>query len=268
MNIKNSSLIASGSVDDTQERFFREIEIEFLIHELKDPITVIETGLRMILGKKDKFGSLTERQEKTLKRALRNSEKARDMLNGLLEIGRSENGCFLCRRFQPGLSICQALADALETMTGVQVDVGDADRFASLAAEGIRVDIAPEVSEVEMMQDETKFRQIVGNLLKNALHHRRQRIDIRVYRRQEDLMIDIADDGPGVDPDYHEMIFRRYAQVKECTIAPRQGHGLGLAGARILARCLGGDIELESMKGGGALFRTRLPIKIAASGTI
>ena len=248
------------------ERFFREIEIEFLIHELKDPIAVIETGLRMILGKKDKFGSLTERQERTLKRALRNSEKARDMLNSLLEVGRSENGCFLCCQFQPTLSVYQALMNALETMTGKELGnfdgVAGTEEFTLLNAEGIHVDIAPGVSEIEMMQDEIKFRQIVGNLLKNALHHRKERVDISIYREEEDLLIEIADDGPGVDPDYHEMIFRRYAQVKECTITPRQGHGLGLAGARILARCLGGDIELESIKGKGALFRVRLPIKM------
>ena len=266
MKVKDSSMKTTASSDSTPERFFREIEIEFLIHELKDPIAVIETGLRMILGKRDKFGSLTARQEKTLKRALRNSEKARDMLNSLLEVGRSENGCFFCCRFQPTRSIYQALINALETMTGIQPenfdDVSDAENLSSLAAEGIHVDIAPEVSEIEMMQDETKFRQIVGNLLKNALHHRKERVDIRIYRGEEDLLIEIADDGPGVDSDYHEMIFRRYAQVKECTIASRHGHGLGLAGARILARCLGGDIELESIKGKGALFRARLPVKM------
>ena len=81
--------------------FFRDVEIEFLIHELKDPLAVIETGSRTILEKRSKFGPLTSRQEKTVRRALRNSHKARQMLNGLLEIGRSESGCFICRRFQP-----------------------------------------------------------------------------------------------------------------------------------------------------------------------
>ena len=104
--------------EKSPERFFREIEIEFLIHELKDPIAVIETGLRTVLEKKEKYGSLTPRQEKTLKRALRNSGKARDMLNGLLEIGRSEAGCFICCRFKPAVSAYNTILDALETVTG------------------------------------------------------------------------------------------------------------------------------------------------------
>ena len=60
------------------------------------------------------------------------------------------------------------------------------------------------------------------------------------------------------------MIFKRYAQVKECSIVPRKGHGLGLAGALILARCLGGDIKIESQKGQGATFCLMMPLKLDA----
>jgi signal transduction histidine kinase len=82
----------------TPENFFRDVEIEFLIHELKDPLAIIETGLRTLLERQDKYGSLAPRQEKTLKRTLRNSKKARQMLANLLEIGRSESGCFFYAR--------------------------------------------------------------------------------------------------------------------------------------------------------------------------
>ena len=74
----------------------------------------------------------------------------------------------------------------------------------------------------------------------------------------------VSDDGPGVDPDHHEMIFKRYAQVKECSIVPRKGHGLGLAGALILAQCLGGDIRIISEKGQGAAFCLTLPVQMEA----
>jgi signal transduction histidine kinase len=80
-----------------------------------------------------------------------------------------------------------------------------------------------------------------------------------------DLVVRISDDGPGVDPAHQELIFKRYAQVKECSIVPRKGHGLGLAGALILARCLGGDINIESQKGQGAAFRLTLPLKMEDS---
>ena len=54
------------SVTDAPDQFFRELEIQFLIHELKDPIAIIETGLRTILERREKFGPLSTKQENTL----------------------------------------------------------------------------------------------------------------------------------------------------------------------------------------------------------
>ena len=111
----------SQEKQETQKRpeeFFRDIEIQFLIHELKDPISIIETGLRTLLEKKEKFGPLVPKQENTLKRTLRNTKKAREMLNNLMEIGRSESGCFICSHFPPAKSVYRAMKDSLEIMTG------------------------------------------------------------------------------------------------------------------------------------------------------
>jgi two-component system OmpR family sensor kinase len=76
------------------------------------------------------------------------------------------------------------------------------------------------------------------------------------------LVTAVSDDGPGIDPEQHAMVFKRYAQVKECSIVPRKGHGLGLAGADIISRCLGGRLELQSAKGQGATFRLILPLRL------
>ena len=249
------------------EQFFREIEIEFLVHELKDPIAIIETGLRTLLERQDKFGTLSPRQESTLKRTLRNSKKARELLHNLLEIGRSEAGCFIGERFQPSKSILQALEDALETNAGEVFEKyadynSESEALEYMKSCGIVLNISPQVSDLEMFQDEIKFRQIVGNLIKNALHHRQKRVDILLELDGDDLVIAVTDDGPGIEPDHHEMVFQRYAQVKECSIVPRKGHGLGLAGANIISRCLGGQLKLESEKGKGATFRLTLPLKL------
>jgi signal transduction histidine kinase len=249
----------------SSEQFFRDIEIEFLVHELKGPMAVIETGVRTLLERAEKYGPLTPRQEKILKRSLRNSKKARAMLNGLLEVGRAGAGCFLCCRFQPAKSAYDVLLDALETVTGSDFDHLDRNTdpeavLAFLNQKGIFLNVAPQVVDMEMHQDETKFRQIIGNLIQNGFHHRREKLEITMNCTNDQILVEIRDDGPGIDPDHHETVFKRYTQVKECTILPRNGHGLGLAGARILARCLGGDIELESEKEKGATFRLMLPL--------
>ena len=263
-NKENQQMDAGSPV-----QFFKEIEIEFLVHELKDPIAIIETGLRTLLERQDKFGSLSARQESTLKRALRNSKKARELLHNLLEIGRSEAGCFIGQRFQPSKSVLQALIDALEINDWNVFEKynhykNEAEALKFLAASGIVLDIAPPAADLEMFQDEIKFRQIIGNLIKNALHHRHQRVTIRLELAGDHLVIAVTDDGPGIEPEQHEMVFRRYAQVKECTMVPRKGHGLGLAGADIISRCMGGRLELQSAKGKGATFRLILPLKLVS----
>ena len=255
------------TVESRPIQFFKEIEIEFLVHELKDPIAIIETGLRTLLERQDKFGLLSPRQESTLKRALRNSKKARELLHNLLEIGRSEAGCFIGERFHPSKSVMQALTDALESNAWNVFEKyssyeNETEALNFLSSRGIILDISAPTVDLEMFQDEVKFRQIIGNLIKNALHHRRQRVTIRQELAGDYLVISVTDDGPGIEPEQHEMIFRRYAQVKECTIVPRKGHGLGLAGADIISRCLGGRLELESAKGKGATFRLVIPLTL------
>jgi signal transduction histidine kinase len=251
------------------QNFFRELQVEFLIHELKDPISVIETGMRTLLEKREKYGELSPRQEKTLKRTLRSTQKAREMLYNLLEIGRSQASCFHCACFQPANAVYGVLTDALEIMAekifeplGGYQEEGEIIKFLSDA--GIFLNIAPSLVHKNIFQDETKFRQILGNLIKNALCYRLERIEIRMNQEADHLVIEVSDDGPGIPPEYHEMIFQRYARPKdaESSKLQRKGHGLGLAGALILARCLGGNIELESRKGRGATFRLILPMEL------
>jgi two-component system, OmpR family, sensor kinase len=268
MSKKNQNKKNQQPAEGSPTQFFKEIEIEFLVHELKDPIAIIETGLRTLLERQDKFGSLSARQENTLKRALRNSKKARELLHNLLEIGRSEAGCFIGERFQPSKSVLQALKDALETNAWDVFEKyisyqNEIEALKFLVSSGINLEISPTLSDLEMFQDEIKFRQVVGNLIKNALHHRQQSVYIRMELDGDYLVTAVTDDGPGIEPEQHAMVFRRYAQVKECSIVPRKGHGLGLAGADIISRCLGGHLELESAKGQGATFRLILPLRLA-----
>jgi len=152
-------------------RFFRDVDVEFLIHELKDPIAVIETAVRMLLEKPDKYGSLTGRQQKALDRALRNSKKARSLLADLLEVGRSDAGCFQCCHFNALDAVNAVLMDTLESAdAGLWEKLGGAaspsEREAILVKCGIRVVCSDNARQAQLCQDATKFRQIVGNLIK------------------------------------------------------------------------------------------------------
>ena len=251
--------------------FFHDINVEFLIHELKDPISVIETAVRMLLEKPDRFGPLTDRQEKALNRALRNSKKARGLLADLLEVGRSDAGCFQACLFNPASIVDEVLMEALEAIdaglweAGKEVGPGP-EREAVLGKLGIHLTSSDVVHGAQLCQDEAKFRQIVGNLIKNALQHRHRRLDIGMDVLDDRLIVEVVDDGPGVEKENRELIFERYTRLKACALLSRTGHGLGLAGARILARHLGGDITVTSSRGAGAAFRLTLPLTLPEKG--
>jgi signal transduction histidine kinase len=254
------------SSDSEGRRFFRELEIEFLIHELKDPIAIIETGVRTLLERRDKYGALSPRQEKTMQRILRNTRKARGMLFNLLEVGRSGEGCFDQCNFDPTVVTFEVLVEVIEISNvrlyeQINELEGPDDIVAFLSQKGITLKVTPAVASLTMIQDEVKFRQIIANLLKNALHYSHNSVIIDIDQKQSQLCISIQDDGPGIKAADHEHIFKRYTQVSECTLGPRNGHGLGLAGARILARSLGGDIILESTPQQGARFCLQLPLQ-------
>lgn len=254
-----------GALEEEQ-RFFRQLNVEFLIHELKDPLSVIETNARLLIDLHSSDIVRSGRTMKGLQRILRSTQKARAMLWDLLEVGRAESACFDCHAFRPEIVLKQILLEALQTHAPELFDqVAGVDgleaRSALLAREGIRMDVQPAAVEIELTQDETKFRQIAANLFKNALSYRRRMVLIHLACRHDRFTLAVRDDGPGIEDAHHELIFHRYKQVHSDARVARSGHGLGLAAARILARTMGGDIHLESQLGQGALFRLELPIK-------
>ncbi len=260
----DSAGIDSLSVDENCS-FFREVNIEFLVHELKDPVSIIETGVRMLMEKANPSAPLSRVQERTLARILRNAGKTREMLNELLEVGRAENECFSPQRFNPITSLQKALfevveRDAPDLYEEIKQMPHMSDSISILSKHGIRVDIAPSAEGETILQDQTKFSQIIGNLIKNGLYYRRRQLLVHLSYQREQLSIAVRDDGPGIATEHHEEIFERYKQVMASAEVARSGHGLGLAVARILARSMGGDIIIDSELGQGALFKFVLPI--------
>ncbi len=163
--------------------------MEFLIHELKDPIAVIETGARTLLEKQEKFGSLSSRQEKTMNRIIRNARKAREMLYSLLEVGRSEAGSFACNRFKPVETTFDVLVNCLEMQDPSITDKIHQNQdmvqvLTYLDSYGISFSAPPDLLQMDMHQDQVKYCQIIGNIVKNALHFRREHIDVMMDKNR------------------------------------------------------------------------------------
>jgi signal transduction histidine kinase len=252
--------IAAAGSDD----FFRALDTQLLVHELKGPLILIEAATRTLIEQTARLGPLTERQEKTLKRILRGALRGRKLVNQLLEIGRAESAQFSLASFDGAEAVLKVLIESVENSDAElaarlsEATTGEA-QIAVLARAGITLKIAAGIDQLRTFQDPIKFDLIVGNLIQNALHFRRQSLEVVLDREGGDLIIAVQDDGPGIPSEHHAAVFERYKRLPIHDGLERKGHGLGLAGALILARRLGGNISLESVPGQGATFRFRIP---------
>ena len=113
-----------------------------------------------------------------------------------------------------------------------------------------------------IMGDPARLRQIVFNLLANALKFTPTgSVVLRAARRGDRYEIAVRDTGIGVSPDRHEEIFESFRQADTTTTRRFGGTGLGLTICRNLARAMGGDVRVDSTEGGGATFTLSLPLR-------
>lgn len=244
--------------------FFRKVNIQFLVHELKGPLDVIETNIRMLLEGQNNLGRLNLSQQKVLRRSMRSAAKLRNIIYSLLEVGRSEAGHIRLQRFNIVQCVTEVITDAFETVTCKTLNVPEDVSVLSsyLENNGIYLDVSQEVENVCLHQDKTKFMFILGNLIRNGLVHMKSKVMVQLMLKEGYLLIRISDDGPGVKPDNHDDLFRCYANNKKKQSHNRgKGHSLGLASSRILSRYLGGDIVLSDQFTGGAQFILHLPLE-------
>jgi len=152
----------------------QRIKFDFLVHDLKVPLAVIEAGLTSLIQKTDKYGPLTEKQLKVLKRALRNTLVTRTLVNDALELGRSNQGVMRKTTFPLSGFIMQTLVEIFDLIDLEASDcVRDCNTLSGLkgqlAEKGIILTVDEGLWAEEVCMDESKMKQIIRNLLSNAL---------------------------------------------------------------------------------------------------
>jgi len=243
-----------------------KIKMDLLIHDLKSPLAVIEAGVTTLLTRRDKYGPLSDQQERVLARTLRNTKVVQTLVNDALELGRSGAGVMTFIQAKISDVIEQSFVeifDLVDRATAERIKIcTDLDRLRqTLEEKGITLSIDEDLWCREVSLDEAKIRQVLRNLLHNALKYRKDRVEVVVDKEPETLIFSVADDGEGIPKIYHDKIFESYFQLDATDNYSVRGHGLGLAGVMVLVEDMGGELYLESDEGQGAKFLVKLPLQ-------
>lgn len=249
---------AQQTASGQKERLF-----DLLIHDLAGPLAIASTSTANLLHKAERYGPLSESQKRVLERVERNVEKAQNLLHEMVEILRSEEGLFQTDFFLIEKTVQDSLLDALEMQSPHAVEklcmAHGPEEFRSCLKEyGINVEITGKYCASPFCHDQKKIRQILRNLMGNALKYRKERMGVMISG-EADLVVSVEDDGIGIPLADQEIIFGRFVRLKDDRRPHVPGLGLGLTGVKTLVAAMGGEISLESQEGSGTRFTVRIP---------
>ncbi|HEV2855550.1 MAG TPA: ATP-binding protein [Thermoanaerobaculia bacterium] len=217
-------------------------------HELRTPLNAIMGYTHLML--EGVSGELTGPQQDKLGRIDGNARHLLAVINDLLDISRIESGKM------PVQMECVRLPELIdEVMTEVEPVIA-----------GTRLDVSRELSPglPEIVTDRQKVKQIVLNLLSNALKFTPQgSVAIRLQHdgEAEEISIAVTDTGIGIAEENQTTIFEAFQQANSSYARRQGGTGLGLTICRRLAHLLDGRISLVSRLGEGSTFTLFLPCK-------
>jgi PAS domain S-box-containing protein len=219
-------------------------------HEFRTPLNAILGYSLMLMG--GFYGQLSEEQAKTVQRIDANSKHLATLINDVLDIERIEAGRMPLQISQ--FAVHDVVREVMEELQGV---------IAQSTGVAVQVRVSPHLPRLR--SDRQKIKQILVNLLSNALKYTKQgvvEISARHDAAQGRIALSVRDTGVGIAPEDHARIFEPFQQAKRVITRPQGGTGLGLAISRRLARMLGGDITVQSALHEGSTFTVTLPVRV------
>ncbi len=212
-----------------------------LSHELRTPLNAVLGFADVLLAEVD--GPLSEEARENLEIVRKSGDHLRALIDDILDLSGLESGEFQLTRGNVDLF-------------GVASQVVREAR-ATISHKPLKLSLLGESSIV--WADERRVRQIIGNLVGNAVKFTREgSVEVSVAPHGNVSRVTVKDTGPGIAPEMQSAIFEEFQQAGDLH-ARRAGSGLGLAITRRLVAMHGGLIELESRLGEGSRFTVTLP---------
>lgn len=234
--------------DVTRLRQLESVRQDFVAnvsHELRTPLSLIRSATETLVD-----GGATDPAVTT--RFLQIIDKHAQRLTLLID------DLLLLARIDAGRMPLDLGRVALRSL--VQESLDDAAPLAKARGVTLRNEVAP---PTEAQADAVRLRQVLGNLIDNAIKYGRPEGTVVVSARPISsvmLEIAVADDGPGIPVEAQARIFERFFRVDRARSREQGGTGLGLAIVKNVVQAHGGDVGVVSNPGQGATFTFTLPL--------
>jgi len=218
--------------------------VSLVSHELRSPMAAVIGAARTL---QDRWRTLQPEQREAFL-ALIGDETSRlaVLIGDVLDTSRIEAGTF-------SYSFGQVDLDRL---------IEDAVAGASVGQDAVRVHATVAAPMPRIHGDAERLRQVLGNLIDNAIKYSPEGDEVQIAARQENgvVHISVADHGPGIARDQQRLIFEKFGRAA-VPGGQKPGSGLGLFIARSIAEAHGGSLDVLSQPEKGATFTLTLPIE-------
>lgn len=218
---------------ETQRRFTADAS-----HELRTPVTAIAGHVNYLLRRTrpnpEQVDSLTVIQ--------READRMGKLVADLLELARAD----------AGFAIDREPMNLVEVLEGVKMEMAPLEGR-------VAIEVASPGPVVEVEGDAARLKQVVLNLVQNAVNAGAHHVRVAVESEKDEVRLQVLDDGPGIPSEAIPHLFERFYRVDGARSTRGKGSGLGLAIVRWIVQQHGGEVEVESRPGEGTVFTVALP---------
>jgi signal transduction histidine kinase len=215
--------------------------VSMVSHELRSPMAAVIGSARTLQARWRELRP--EQREAFLAVIADETTRLAALVGDVLDTSRIEAGTFGYRFDE--VDLAEVLRDSVSA--------------AEIGQDEVRLSTELPVALPRVRGDAERLRQLVDNLISNAIKYSDSGGEVRVEAGADDghVVVRVRDTGPGIRPEHHAQIFEKFGRAAG---SAKPGTGLGLFLSRSFAEAHGGSLDVESIPGEGAVFTLRLPL--------